>query len=74
MTVRTSVLWKMNIHMAKKMARKGLTKVIYKGTFVSKQSLLDTGHISIYGAIQSLKHGSMQNEDFDTTTDHFNAV
>ena len=35
---------------------------------------LDTGHISIYGAIQSLKHGSMQNEDFDTTTDHFNAV
>ena len=35
---------------------------------------LDTGHISLYGAIQSLKHGSMQNEDFDTTTDHFNAV
>jgi hypothetical protein len=35
---------------------------------------IDTGHISIYGAIQSLKHGSMQNEDFDTTTDHFNAV
>ena len=35
---------------------------------------LDTGHISIYGTIQSLKHGSLQNEDFDTTTDHFNAV
>ena len=26
--------------MAKKLARKGRTKVIYKGTFVSKQSLL----------------------------------
>ena len=25
----------------KKMARKGRTKVIYKGTFVSKQSLVD---------------------------------
>ena len=25
--------------MAKKMARKGRTKVIYKGTFISKQSL-----------------------------------
>ena len=26
--------------MAKKMARKGRTKVIYKGTFISKQSLV----------------------------------
>ena len=29
----------MNIHMAKKMARNGHTKVIYKGTFVSIQTL-----------------------------------
>ena len=29
----------MNIYMAKKMVRKGRTKVIYKGTFISKQSL-----------------------------------
>ena len=28
--------------MAKKMARKGHAKVIYKGTFVSKQSLVET--------------------------------
>jgi hypothetical protein len=35
MTIRTSVLLKMDIHMAKKLPE----KVIYKGTFVSKQSL-----------------------------------
>ena len=35
---------------------------------------LDTGHISLYGAIQSLKHGSLTDEDFKTTIDHFNAV
>ena len=35
---------------------------------------LDTGHISLYGAIQSLKHSSLPDEDFDTTNDHFNAV
>ena len=38
MTVWTSVLWKMHIHMAKK-ARNGRKTVIYKGTFVSNQSL-----------------------------------
>ena len=35
---------------------------------------VDTGHISLYGAIQSLKHGFLTDEDFDTTIDHFNAV
>ena len=35
---------------------------------------IDTGHISLYGAIQSLKHSPLPDEDFDTTTDHFNAV
>ena len=30
----------MNIHMAKK-GQKGYTKVVYKGTFISKQSLID---------------------------------
>ena len=37
-------------------------------------SPVDTGHISLYGAIQSLKHGSLTDEDFKTTIDHFNAV
>ena len=41
MTVRTSVLWKMNIHMAKKAINDG-TKVVYKGTFVSIQTFLET--------------------------------
>ena len=31
----------MNIHMAKKWSENGRTKVIYKETFVSNQSLLD---------------------------------
>ena len=35
---------------------------------------IDTGHISLYGAIQSLKHDSLTDEDFKTTIDHFNAV
>ena len=35
---------------------------------------VDTGHISLYSAIQSLKHGSLPDEDFNTTIDHFNAV
>ena len=38
------------------------------------QSSVDRGHISLYGAIQSLKLGSFPDEDFDTTIDHFNAV
>ena len=36
--------------------------------------LVDTGHISLYDAIQSLKHSFLKVEDFDTTNDHFNAV
>ena len=39
MTVRTSVLWKINTAYGKKMARIGRTKVIYKGTFISIQTL-----------------------------------
>ena len=35
---------------------------------------VDKGHISLYGAIQSLKYGSLPDEDFNTTIDHFNAV
>ena len=38
------------------------------------QWILDTGHISLYGAIQPLKHSFLKVEDFDTTNDHFNAV
>ena len=39
MTIWTSILWKKNIHF-KKMARIGRNTVIYKGTFVSNQSLV----------------------------------
>jgi hypothetical protein len=49
MTVRTSVLRKISIHMAKKNARKGRTNVIYKGTFVSKQSLVSPFYALILG-------------------------
>ena len=41
---------------------------------VVRDFTVDTGHISLYGAIQSLKHGSLTDEDFKTTIDHFNAV
>ena len=43
MTIRTSVLWKIHTHMAKKWP--GM--VIYKGTFVSKQSLC-TKSLNLY--------------------------
>ena len=42
--------------------------------FYRPNSAVDTGHISLYGAIQSLKLSPLPDEDFDTTTDHFNAV
>ena len=39
----------------KKMARQGRTKVIYKGTFVSKQSLLTQHSLSFINLIQENK-------------------
>ena len=45
-TVWTSVLWKIDIHIAKKMARNGRNMVIYKGTFVSNHSLVSSWIIS----------------------------
>ena len=35
---------------------------------------LNTGHISLYGATQYLKHGHLPNKDFDPIQERFNVL